>query len=80
MELTPNDAMLEESRSASCHNGDKTGYFPGGKYRYEKNFQIDTEVIGKYVALKFEGVYQYSTVLINDKKVCYHAWIYRVHC
>lgn len=28
----PHDTMLVEPRTEHCHNGDKTGYFPGGKY------------------------------------------------
>ncbi len=29
--------------------------------------------MGKYIALLFEGVYQHTTVLLNDKEVAYHA-------
>lgn len=32
----PHDAMLGEKRDGSCRNGVNSGYFPGGKYIYEK--------------------------------------------
>ena len=36
----PHDAMLLEPRDAKCRNGVNSGYFPGGKYTYEKHFQV----------------------------------------
>lgn len=32
----PHDAMLYEVREGSSRNGVNSGYFPGGKYIYEK--------------------------------------------
>lgn len=72
----PHDAMLLEERKEDCLNGDKTGYFPGGIYFYEKLFYIEKEEIGKYIAVLFEGVYQHATILLNDIEIAYHAYGY----
>lgn len=39
----PHDAMLTEVRTVDCHTGEKTGYFPGGKYIYQKDFWLDRQ-------------------------------------
>jgi Beta-galactosidase/beta-glucuronidase len=69
----PHDAMLTEKRFKESNNGTKTGFFPGGKYVYEKEFVISEEHIGKYVALLFEGIYRHATLYINDQELMYHA-------
>ncbi len=63
----PHDAMLEEKRYASSRNGVQSGYFPGGKYVYEKELRISEEELGKEISLFFEGVYRNATIKINDK-------------
>lgn len=72
----PHDAMMTEKRSATCLNGEKTGYFPGGTYIYEKVFSLDRQDIGKYIAIFFEGIYRHATVFFNEKKMAYHAYGY----
>lgn len=72
----PHDAMLTEIRYKKTNNGDRTGYFPGGKYVYEKEFDITVDHYGKYIELFFEGVYRHATVIINGKEVAYHAYGY----
>ena len=47
----PHDAMLLEPRDAKCRNGVNSGYFPGGKYTYEKHFQVSPEDLGQFIAL-----------------------------
>ena len=71
----PHDAMITEPRS-KCLNGANSGYFPGGRYLYEKDFEIASEQIGQYIALVFEGVYRCATIYINEKKLAYHAYGY----
>lgn len=56
----PHDAMLYEVREGSSRNGVNSGYFPGGKYIYEKTFDLDSSLIGKSIELHFEGVYHNS--------------------
>lgn len=72
---TPHDAMITEER-CKCLNGANSGYFPGGRYIYEKSFAIEQAQIGQYIALYFEGVYRCATVYINGKKVHYQAYGY----
>ena len=72
----PHDAMLGEIRDGGCRNGVNSGYFPGGKYTYEKEFEIGTEQIGKTIVLHFEGVYQNCTITVNGQKVGSHKYGY----
>ena len=72
----PHDAMLAEPRDRTCRNGVNTGYFPGGKYRYEKRFVLDEEETGKSIILHFEGVYQNCKVYLNDIEVGAHHYGY----
>ena len=72
----PHDAMLGEIREADCRNGVNSGYFPGGKYTYEKEFEIEAEHIGKSIILHFEGVYQNCTITVNGQKVGSHKYGY----
>lgn len=72
----PHDAMLEEQRDGGCRNGVNSGYFPGGKYTYEKDFSLDAEDVGKRLVLHFEGVYQNCVVFLNGKRVGAHKYGY----
>lgn len=70
----PHDAMLTEPRRELCHNGDKTGYFPGGIYWYEKVFSLTKDEAEQYVELVFEGVYRNAQVDVNGIPAGYHGW------
>ena len=72
----PHDAMLSEPRRANCRNGVNSGYFPGGKYRYEKRFALDAATVGKSILVHFEGVYQNATVTVNGTEACRHRYGY----
>lgn len=72
----PHDAMLEESRETDCRNGVNSGFFPGGKYTYEKNFEFSGADIGKKIVLHFEAVYQNSKIYLNGKQVGAHKYGY----
>lgn len=72
----PHDAMLTELRDGGCRNGINSGYFPGGKYLYEKVFEIAEADIGKSIVLHFEGVYQNCTVCVNGQTVGSHKYGY----
>ena len=72
----PHDAMLTERRDPNCHNGKQSGYFPGGKYTYEKTFTIPQEQMGKSLCLLFEGVYQNCRVLLNGTEIASHKYGY----
>lgn len=72
----PHDAMITEPRRVSCRNAVNSGYFPGGKYIYEKTFSLTAEEAGKSVILHFEGVYQNCTVTVNGKPAGSHRYGY----
>ena len=72
----PHDAMIVEKRNGGCRNGVNSGYFPGGKYIYEKSFDLDAAEIGKSVVLHFEGVYQNCKVYANGKRAGSHRYGY----
>ncbi len=72
----PHDAMLYEVREGSSRNGVNSGYFPGGKYIYEKTFDLDSSLIGKSIELHFEGVYHNSSIFVNSKLAGNHRYGY----
>ena len=72
----PHDAMLLEQRDGGCRNGVNSGYFPGGKYVYEKEWEVAAEDIGKSIVLHFEGVYQNCKVYVNSKLTGSHRYGY----
>lgn len=67
--VLPHDAMLTEKRYASCRNAVQSGYFPGGKYRYIKDFTLTEEQVHGRIEIKFEGVYRNSKIIVNGKTV-----------
>lgn len=70
----PHDAMLEEKRTADCPNGKNSGYFPGGKYCYEKKFSLDKNDVDKEVSLFFEAVYRNAIIKVNDSIAKEHKY------
>ena len=72
----PHDAMIVEKRDGGCRNGVNSGYFPGGRYIYEKSFDLNAAEIGKSVVLHFEGVYQNCKVYANGKRAGSHRYGY----
>jgi len=71
----PHDAMIREQRDPASVNGSSTGYFPGGKYLYEKKFTKEDVGCGRAI-LDFEGVYRKAEVLLNGEKVASCAYGY----
>ena len=65
----PHDAMIAEKRYASCRNASQSGYFPGGKYRYRKKFELTADEAEKKVGLLFEGVYRNCEVYVNGRRI-----------
>ncbi len=63
----PHDAMILETRKADAPGGSAVGFFPGGKYTYEKKFVLPAQWAGKNVKLQFEGVYKNTQVSVNGK-------------
>lgn len=72
----PHDAMLEGKRSAEAEGKSAAGFFPGGRYTYQKEFEITAKELQKHLMLEFEGVYKNAKVFINDELVCQNAYGY----
>lgn len=72
----PHDAMLLEKRDPNCHNGVNSGYFPGGKYRYEKTLTLSEADADRCVELLFEGVYRNARVYVNGALAGEHRYGY----
>lgn len=70
----PHDAMLTEERVPELPNGNASGFYPGGKYLYEKIFMGEEILAGKVVLVEFEGIYMNSKVFLNHEEV--GGWIY----
>ena len=72
--LLPHDAMIHERRTPNSPGGSAHGYFPGGRYIYEKAFTAPAEWAEKTVLIEFEGVYKDCEVSVNGEivaKQCY---------
>ena len=70
----PHDAMLYEKRDKNNSTGSACAWFPGGKYIYEKTWDITEERAKGTSILEFEGVYQNAQVSINGEVIC--RWPY----
>lgn len=65
----PHDAMILEDRSPDAKTGGASAYYMGGKYTYEKKFDVPADWEGKDIRLQFEGVYRNAVVSVNGKEV-----------
>lgn len=70
----PHDATLLEERQPDLENGNATGFYPGGKYVYEKKLYGETAFEGQTVLVEFEGVYMKSRVTLNGEEI--GGWVY----
>ena len=70
----PHDAMLYEKRVPDMPEGSASGYFPGGKYIYERN--IPGELCGKRVIIEFEGIYRNCEIYLNGEQIGGHNYGY----
>ena len=65
----PYDAMIREKRDKNCPSGAQSGFYPGGKYIYEKVFIPEEEWKNKDVILEFEGVYGDTRISLNGNQI-----------
>ena len=70
----PYDAMIQEKRQDDCLNGINSGYFPGGKYVYRKEFELTDTEAGQKCIIHFEAVYQNCVITVNDLEVMRHRY------
>jgi len=75
--VLPHDAMIERCREPGCASGSAQGFFPGGRYVYEKQFDVPKEWRDKEILLQFEGVYKNAEVYINGERAggCPYGYI-----
>lgn len=67
--MLPYDAMIRERRDQNCPAGAQSGFYPGGRYIYEKKFWAPEDWAKKDIFLEFEGVYGDSKIWINGSYV-----------
>jgi len=65
----PHDAMQTEERDPQLEGGASSGFYPGGKYYYQKTFVPEESCADQHVMLQFGGVYMDATVLLNEERV-----------
>lgn len=62
----PYDAMFHEAQKEDSVNKGSTGFLDGGAYKYYKEFLVPEDYRGQNIFLRFEGIYKYSSVFINQ--------------
>lgn len=73
----PHDAMLEETRDAEAKGASASGFFPGGRYIYQKEISLSKEELKMHYTLEFGGVYKNAIVSINGNEAGSCAYGYR---
>ena len=68
--------MIEEAPFRECVNEGQTACFPGGYYRYAKEFFVRRIGRKKTVTAEFEGAYMNSLVYLNNDRVesCHYGY------
>lgn len=72
----PHDAMLSEKRTCDSRGGKNTGWYEGGDYLYEKEFEVPQIYENQTVILEFEGVYHNAEVKLNGKEAGHFGYGY----
>lgn len=72
----PHDAMIHEARTPKAGGQSASGFFPGGHYIYEKEFEVTEDMSGKKITFEFEGAYKNAKVFINNKEAGRAAYGY----
>ena len=70
----PYDAMISEQRDPKIQDGAASGYFPGGKYYYEK--ALPDGLSGQSVIIDIEGLNRNSEVFLNGHRIGGHRYGY----
>lgn len=70
----PHDYSITQKYSQS--NEAESAYLPGGTGWYRKSFTIDRDLVGKRIAINFDGVYMNATVWFNGVKLGTHPYGY----
>ncbi|MGN1023260.1 MAG: glycoside hydrolase family 2 TIM barrel-domain containing protein [Lachnospiraceae bacterium] len=76
----PHDAMAYEATTKETKNGSAVGFYPGGNYVYEKEFDLPQKRDAFHTVFLFEAVYGRTTVYINGEYAGEHAYGYTPFC
>ena len=71
----PDDRMIRTERDINNPGGVNISFFTGGKYIYEKDFNLEIKD-GEKVYFEFEGVYRHPRIFINDQEAAYREYGY----
>lgn len=71
----PDDRMLRTKRDINNPGGVNISFFGGGKYIYEKDFDLSLKE-GEKVFFEFEGVYRHPSIVINGQEACHREYGY----
>lgn len=71
----PDDRMLSTNRDINNPGGVNISFFSGGKYIYEKDFDLSFKE-GEKIYFEFEGVYRHPRIFINDIEVAHREYGY----
>lgn len=63
----PHDAMLAEERRYDSKGGKNIGWYEGGDYIYEKEFEVPGLFVNQTALLEFEGVFHDAEIILNGK-------------
>ncbi len=72
----PHDAMIGETRSPQAVSGRNSGWFEGHDYEYVKTWVPAEDLLGKSLALEFEGVYHLAQVWVDGSLVAERPYGY----
>jgi beta-galactosidase len=72
----PHDWSIEGPYDEHAASGGTGGYLPTGIGWYRKAFRIPAEQAGRRVVVRFDGVYQHSTVWINGHQLGFRPYGY----
>ena len=72
----PHDAMIGETRSPQAVSGRNSGWFEGRDYEYVKTWVPAEDLLGKSLALEFEGVYHLAQVWVDGSLVAERPYGY----
>ena len=72
----PDDFILSLHRTPDSPGRASTGFFPGGKAVYKKDFVLPEDSRGRTVLIGFDGAYMNAEVTLNRQKLFHHPYGY----
>ncbi|MCL1820295.1 MAG: DUF4982 domain-containing protein [Oscillospiraceae bacterium] len=72
----PDDFIINMPRTPDAAGGASTGFFPGERATYTKNFDVPEDWSGKSVLLDIDGAYMSAEVTLNGEALGVHPYGY----